>query len=201
MPVAARLKLGAALLLGLSLGSASMAQEAGQPVRTWIDPPARGAAVSPEPRPAGEAAARPAGQNAPAAASARSTKATATVAGRSEPRAPRHARHAIRTRVAARPAHRTLVVTALHPTRERAARPFTMRRSYGQAPREARMMDYALPVGRVEGPAPFGFRTGDDRIRAARAAGYIVMHARSVEFPDGRSLRTYQPVWGEGDED
>ena len=85
MSVAARLKLGAALLLGLSLGSASMAQEAGQPVRTWIDPPARGAALAPESRPPGDAAespATPARQSSLQAAAASPSKATVTVAAR-----------------------------------------------------------------------------------------------------------------------
>ncbi|MCJ2035010.1 hypothetical protein [Methylobacterium sp. J-068] len=31
------------------------------------------------------------------------------------------------------------------------------------------------------------------RIRRAQEAGYLVIRSRSVEFPDGRRLRTYQP--------
>ena len=61
------------------------------------------------------------------------------------------------------------------------------------------MAVYDLPVGMVETGAPFD--DAADRIRAARAAGYIVMHARSVRFPDGRSLRTYSPIGEEREED
>ena len=32
-----------------------------------------------------------------------------------------------------------------------------------------------------------------ERLRAAEAAGYLVVRRRSVEFPDGRSLRVYRP--------
>ncbi|TXM72862.1 hypothetical protein FV226_10950 [Methylobacterium sp. WL12] len=57
-----------------------------------------------------------------------------------------------------------------------------------------------LPVGRVAGPAdgernPI-FAEGDDRTRriaAAQAAGYLVVRARSVQYPDGRMLRSYRP--------
>lgn len=57
-----------------------------------------------------------------------------------------------------------------------------------------------LPVGRVVGPTdgernPI-FEEGDDRTRriaAAQAAGYLVVRARSVQFPDGRTVRSYRP--------
>lgn len=56
-----------------------------------------------------------------------------------------------------------------------------------------------LPVGRVAGPVdgernPI-FSGGDDRMRriaAAQAAGYLVVRARSVQYPDGRMMRSYR---------
>jgi hypothetical protein len=32
-----------------------------------------------------------------------------------------------------------------------------------------------------------------ERLGAAEAAGYLVVRRRTVEFPDGRSLRVYRP--------
>lgn len=57
-----------------------------------------------------------------------------------------------------------------------------------------------LPVGRVVGPVdgernPI-FAEGDDRTRriaAAQAAGYLVVRARSVQYPNGQIMRSYRP--------
>ncbi|MGU3420160.1 hypothetical protein ACLBYB_17305, partial [Methylobacterium sp. D54C] len=32
-----------------------------------------------------------------------------------------------------------------------------------------------------------------DRLSSAQAAGYVVVHRRTVQFPDGRTLRVYRP--------
>lgn len=74
--------------------------------------------------------------------------------------------------------------------------------------RPYRFSDRPTAFGRIEeqaygGRAPF-FAGGDDqarRIAAAEAAGYLVVRARSVRFPDGRSLRTYRPYTDEDDLD
>lgn len=206
MPLASPLKLAAALLVGLSLDAAALAQDAGQPARTWTDPPARGAAATPVAKPAAEEAKAKA--KAPAAASSRSAENVKPVraAGRSGRHVSRQARRVSRTPVAAarpRPHRRTLVVTAVHPTRHGSVRRMEAS-GYRLARTSAPAAVYDLPVGTVETGAPFTAAPFDDRadrIRAARAAGYIVMHARSVRFPDGRSLRTYSPIGEEREED
>ena len=85
----------------------------------------------------------------------------------------------------ARPVVRRVVTRAYTPRTFAAAPP------YPYAP---------LPVGRVVGPVdgernPI-FAEGDDRTRriaAAQAAGYLVVRARSVQYPDGRMVRSYRP--------
>ena len=84
-----------------------------------------------------------------------------------------------------RPAPRRVVVRAYAPRTFAAAPP------YPYAP---------LPVGRVVGPVDGDrnpiFAEGIDRTRriaAAQAAGYLVVRARAVHYPDGRIMRSYRP--------
>lgn len=111
-----------------------------------------------------------------------------------------------------------------------AARPTAARRIAGTAPRlrgpghdpavrvvTMRAAPYAGPPVRygyvVEAtparPMPHGNMTDGSmayedmriaRIRRAEEAGYIVVHSRSVEFPDGRRLRTYRPLDEDADD-
>ncbi|MGU3361019.1 hypothetical protein ACLBWX_11850 [Methylobacterium sp. M6A4_1b] len=163
--------------------------------RTWTDPPARGAAEV-KPAPAAEAPGRAAAPATPAEVK-RPTQAAA--------RAPKsvrrntEARVRVTQRTASAPRHpaiRAVARTPAAPDRAvrrlarrpaaYAARPPVIRYSYGAA------------------PAPTGtFVYEDDRarrIRQAQEAGYLVVRSRSIEFPDGRRLRTYRPYEEESDD-
>lgn len=217
MSISARLPCGAALFVGLSLASlGAMAQEPAQSGPTWTDPPARNAApATPAAKPPArvETQAETGNAKAPAAKTPSvETRAADTSAARKRPDAVsgarvrsaegshrRMARQVRRERIVAsraRAVHPPAVAT-YRPTRERVTR-----FSYRAASPYREVVEEPLPVGRVEQPTAYGYGQRDerlDRIRAAQAAGYLVVHSRSVQFPDGRSLRTYQPY--EGDED
>ncbi len=194
MPHGARTSL-AALMLVLGIGGASAESVA----TTWTDPPAHKAA-SPKAPAADPKAAAPA----PSASTQAATPAAATetragaarrkaVAARRAPErktaraasAPKRVDAARRARVAAAPA-RTVrgtpqVVAAAPPPPEGYAR----YRAYNYGP------------GYGYGYAP-GYASGYtddrlDRLSSAQAAGYVVVHRRTVQFPDGRTLRVYRP--------
>ncbi|WP_245295941.1 hypothetical protein [Methylobacterium sp. C1] len=61
----------------------------------------------------------------------------------------------------------------------------------------ARYRAYNYGPGYGYGYAP-GYASGYtddrlDRLSSAQAAGYVVVHRRTVQFPDGRTLRVYRP--------
>ncbi|GJE41531.1 hypothetical protein [Methylobacterium soli] len=206
MLIGARCGLGAALVLSLALGApASRAQDptppesAPQAARPWTDPPVRGSTNPVERAPAGRAAEAAAEKSAARAeaprrirAARRANRRTVTAEARPRPR------------VARREARRARVAT-LHPTR---VRPLAVPRfgPYAVTPlpgRYATPYPGAYPVGRVAPPV-YGYTLSDDRARrieAAQRAGYIVVHSRSVQFPDGRTLRTYRPYEEPDEED
>lgn len=217
MLIGARSGLGAVLVLGLALGiPASRAQDSNpsdptsQAARPWTDPPVRGstnpAAPAPD-RPSAAAempVARP--ETAPRSRSARRTsRRTVTAEARPRSRAVRRQENRQANRQASRRPSRRVAVSTLHPTRTRAY----------AAPRSGAYAATALP-GRYATPYPgaypagvlarpvYGYTLADDRARrieAAQRAGYIVVHSRSVQFPDGRSLRTYRPYEAPDEDD
>ncbi|GJE61033.1 hypothetical protein [Methylobacterium trifolii] len=178
MPVGARRSLVGAVLLGLALGPAQ-----GQPAPggAWTDPPARAPVANPAP-------ATPPGRTETPARQVEAPPAPEPIV-RTEASAPGRG---LRQRTAVRPQRRIVARVAVLPRPRRvAAVPHR-----AAASRVARYERYAAPypVGRVAAPED-GY--GDERLgrlRAATEAGYIVMRRRSVEFPDGRSLRIYRPV-------
>ncbi|KQP92231.1 hypothetical protein [Methylobacterium sp. Leaf117] len=190
---------GVAFALGLFPGLA-LAESAPQSGRTWTDPPARGTA---EARSDPVAVAPETGRRAEAApAPARATRPVRSVA-----RTPKRPRVYAEGRVEV--ARRSTVVS-----RRRAARVATP-----VAPRKfaARPVVRPLPPGFVRNgdisgygygdgsraEATGAFVDGDDRarrIRQAQEAGYLVVRSRSVEFPDGRRLRTYRPIEDDSDD-
>ena len=209
--------LGATLMLGLGIHAAA-AQTA--PAGAWTDPPARSAAPAssgaaspaapvrepaPVPSSASPSVESPASsKNADATSTAPVRKAEALQRVRQAAKvsrkpvrevrrtrppvvaeAPRRATPRPAERHAVRPAPRRVIARAYTP------RSFAPAPPYPYAP---------LPVGRVVGPVdgernPI-FAEGDDRTRriaAAQAAGYLVVRARSVQYPDGRMMRSYRP--------
>ena len=212
MPVGERGILRTALLVGLALGAMpAEAQQAAPASSGWTDPPPRGTT------PAARSSATPAKQvEAPAAAPEPAKPASAQTAEiRPEPaaakthrplahREPRRARTVVEA-----PARRQVDRSRVLVMRD-AVRP---RRSAGHrtAPRFVEVRPYPLPetgllpVGRVAASDGRRMAAFDDdranRLAAAQAAGYLVVRARSVRFPDGRVLRTYRPYEDDGLED
>ncbi len=210
--------LRASLMLGLALGATTASAQT--PANgTWTDPPARSAAPA-TPPPAAANPVAPMKEPAPIASGAgsvnRPTPARRSdTASRPETPAPSIARHAAApTRKRVREARRVRAgIVAEAPRiripasrlveRRQAVRPAPIRvAAHPYAPRvyAAPPYPYApLPVGRVAGPVdgernPI-FSGGDDRMRriaAAQAAGYLVVRARSVQYPDGRMMRSYR---------
>ncbi|WP_375463454.1 hypothetical protein [uncultured Methylobacterium sp.] len=184
---------------------------------TWSDPPARNAATPPERRPASPPAA-----DAPAAGSVTSnaavTKPLATEAkrdapaelgrraGRTQGAKPSRMAAAARSRMVAESAPRARAIRPhVAATRER-----TRRIARSAAPGfidgrdDPRSGVAPMRIGRAVRPTYEerigGFYDGDEgarRIAAAQAAGYLVIRSRSVQFPDGRVLRTYRPYEGD----
>lgn len=206
MPVGARGILGTALLMGLALGALPAgAQETTPASRGWTDPPQRGAApaardaapakqvetpaAAPEPA---KAASAKAVETAPGPVAAR--RADVRTAAHREPRQARIVAEARPRRSAGRP--HIVTREAVRPRRVAAGR---------AAPRFVEAQPYALPVGRVMGFDGGRMPAFDDdranRLAAAQAAGYLLVRARSVQFPDGRVLRTYRPYEDDGLED
>ncbi|WP_331294053.1 hypothetical protein [Methylobacterium radiotolerans] len=57
----------------------------------------------------------------------------------------------------------------------------------------ARYRAYNYGPGYGYGYAPGYTDDRLDRLSSAQAAGYVVVHRRTVQFPDGRTLRVYRP--------
>ena len=120
--------------------------------------------------------------------------APASVAAKAAP-APAPARKAVARRAPARPAAiarreapaRKRVAAVRRPPRRLAAMPAQ------QQPQDPRLGGYR-PSGYAQGYVPGYADEAMERLKAAEAAGYLVVRRRSVEFPDGRSLRTYRPL-------
>lgn len=180
----------AALILALGLGGASAESVA----TTWTDPPAH----------------KPATEKAPAA----DQKAAAPATAASTP--------AAATKVRPTPAKRTAVAARREPERKAARGPSSTAKRFAAAPRRARIaaaparmirsgpqIAAAAPPPPPEGYARYraynygpgygyGYAPDDtddrlDRLSSAQAAGYVVVRRRTVQFPDGRTLRVYRP--------
>ncbi|GJD95635.1 hypothetical protein [Methylobacterium iners] len=186
MPVTIPRRLSAALVLSAALGLGSATAQADRPAtggRSWTDPPARSTPAASDPAPNPDKAEAPQKR----VEDTRETKRAAAVA----------------TRKDARPARAKVA------ERRRATEP-RMSRRVAQAPREREAPRGRAPVTVRYHYAPAAVAMGADsgfhederlrRIRQAEAAGFLVVRSRSVEFPDGRRLRTYVPYEGE-DED
>ena len=167
-----------ALLSGLS--AAHAASEAGPgAASTWTDPPAR-------PPETAKPAARAAQPSTPAAASAAQSTAR-------------------RSRTASRPEAATVRRQATRQTRSHVAHAAARHIPTGRP-----VPHYAGPVyGYGYGPPMPAWRASPryteagfppsyedqrlDRLSTAVGSGYLVMHRRSVEYPDGRVIRYYRP--------
>lgn len=184
MPYGARTSL-AALILSLALGVTGTSAE---PASGWTDPPAR------KPTPAASPAEPQKTAPPPASSSTASTPAA------SNPATAAPARKA----VAARPAPKRVVTRHSAPAAKRiAATPHRPRVAAAPARtvRPPRMVAVAPPPPPPDGyPRYRAYNYGPgyaderlERLGAAEAAGYLVVRRRTVEFPDGRSLRVYRP--------
>lgn len=163
--------------------------------RTWTDPPPRGTAESASPVPTPAATPEAPKPSAAPAETRRSTHAAVrTPKSVRETRARGNTEARVRVaRPAASPSRRPAVRTVARVQEHRdpvvrrvTTRPPVIRYSYGVAP---------------ESTGPFVYE--DDRarrIRQAQEAGYLVVRSRSVEFPDGRRLRTYRPYEEESED-
>lgn len=177
MPVAAFSRhVGATLVIGAALccGPAAWAQ---QPSGAWTDPPAR-SGNNPPPKPGPPKVAQP--QSDPPPSVATRAEAPPAAGKRAETRA-----------------RKGKVAVARAEPRRAAPRPRMAVRESEPAPRLRRPRAAAYPRAyRDEAPMGDEIDLSDerlDRLRAAADAGYIVVRRRSVEFPDGRSLRIYHP--------
>lgn len=174
--------------------------------RTWTDPPPRGTAE-----------AEPATTKSPSIKSPGTTPAATPEAPRQAAAAPAEARRpthaAVRTPKTARAksargntqARVRVARPAAAPARRPAVR--TVARAQDYQDPAIRRMTMRLPVVRYsygvvpESSGPFVYE--DDRarrIRQAQEAGYLVVRSRTVEFPDGRRLRTYRPYEEDSDD-
>ncbi|KQO74920.1 hypothetical protein [Methylobacterium sp. Leaf89] len=170
--------------------------------RTWTDPPPRGTDEAKAPL-AKASLAKSSQTKAPVTKPEAPEQAAAAPA---EARRPTHA--AVRTPKSARGNTQARVRVA-RPTASPARRPAvrTVARAQDRQDPAVRRVTTRPPVMRYsygvvpESTGPFGYE--DDRarrIRQAQEAGYLVVRSRSVEFPDGRRLRTYRPYEEEGDD-
>ena len=193
MPHGARTTL-ATLVLLLGIGAATA--EPG-PGTTWTDPPARQPAAE-APAVDRKAADRTVTDKKPAKAAASTPAAvTATAA---ETRPPPATRKADARRASAR-------VAVRHSTPKRRVAASRKTRLAAVPPRAIRepQVVAATPLLPPQGYAryrPYGYGPGYtderlDRLSSAQAAGYVVVHRRTVLFPDGRTLRVYRPDDGE----
>jgi hypothetical protein len=185
MPHGARLSL-AALILLCGVGGASAEPAAGT---TWTDPPSHKAAAE-----------KPPSADAKPVAPAR-TAVTPAVAPEAKPApAPRKAVAARRTpdRRATRSAAPARRVAAA-PRRPRLA---ATRTRIARAPQVVAVAPPPMPVEGYARYRAYGYGPGygpgyvDERLEhlsSAEAAGYLVVRRRTVQFPDGRTLRYYRP--------
>ena len=189
MPHGARTPL-AALIMSLALAAPAAWAEPGS---TWTDPPARKPAPVTSPAeartPAPPSASTPAASTTAAKAPVAARKA---VAARSAPQ--RMATHRAAPAPESAPlrvaAHRARVAAAP----ARIARPHRMVTIAPPPPPQSRYWSYGYGPG-------YGSGYADDRLerlRAAEAAGYMVVRRRTVEYPDGRSRGVAGPD-AEGD--
>ncbi|MDP4003819.1 hypothetical protein [Methylobacterium sp. NEAU K] len=184
MPYGARTSL-AALILSLALGVTGACAEPASGT-TWTDPPAH--------RPVPE---KPPAEARKAATPAPSTPAAASQGVQPAPVARKAlAAHRVRPRVAvhrAAPSPKRVAATARR-ARVAAAPVRTVRQ-----PRLVAAEPPPPPPGGTARYRTYGYGPGYaderlERLSAAEAAGYLVVRRRTVEFPDGRSLRVYRPV-------
>lgn len=172
----------AAILLSLGLGLPPAFAQSTTADRPWTDPPAKTV---------------PSSKTAPSSPPSQA----ATTQSAPSKQAVSVDRQAARTRVAAKPRQPRLAESRVETGRRRMvaerprlAQPLAVRPS-ATRPVPARMTRrpvYAqrLPVGRFEG---FEMDERSRRIREAEEAGFLVVRSRTVEFPDGRRMRTYTP--------
>ncbi len=170
-----------AILSGLS--AAHAASEAGPgAASTWTDPPSR-------PPEASKPAARASQPSTPAAASAAqtSTRKSRTAARRETASTRRQAARQTRTHVAHEtpPRH----VPAARPVQRYAGPIYGYGYAYGRPTPAWR----AYPRYTEAGFPPSYEDQRLDRLSTAVGSGYLVMHRRSVEYPDGRVIRYYRP--------
>jgi hypothetical protein len=187
-----------ALVIGV-LPTLALSETSSPAGRTWTDPPARSAAET-KPAPAPAASPDPSGEASKAAPVEAKRPTRAAV------RAPRTARRYTEARVrvthpaASFSAPRRQAVRTV--ARAPAAAPAVRRVAQRPAPYAARPPVVRYSYGVVpDSTGPFVYE--DDRarrIRQAQEAGYLVVRSRSIEFPDGRRLRTYRPYEEESDD-
>jgi hypothetical protein len=197
MPHGARTSL-AALILLLGVGGATAEPATGT---TWTDPPTH--------KPAGASASdRKAAAPAPAAAPTASTPAAVAAEARPVPaKRERAARHAPTRTTATRSAPAR--IAARRPAPERLAAAVRRTRVAAAPPRalvDPRVVAMVPPPEGYARYRPYGYGPGYslgyaderlDRLHSAEAAGYLVVRRRTVQFPDGRTLRVYRPDDGE----
>ncbi|KQU19141.1 hypothetical protein ASG63_08380 [Methylobacterium sp. Leaf94] len=175
--------------------------------RTWTDPPPRGTDEAKAPLAKVPLAKAPLAKSSQTKAPVTKPEAPEQAAAApAEARRPTHA--AVRTPKSARgntQARVRVARPAASPSRRPAVR--TVARAQDRQDPAVRRVTTRPPVMRYsygvvpESTGPFGYE--DDRarrIRQAQEAGYLVVRSRSVEFPDGRRLRTYRPYEEEGDD-
>lgn len=169
-----------AILSGLS--AAHAASEAGPgAASTWTDPPARPPESS---KPAPQAAER----STPAAASAAQTARKSRTASRREAAAVRRqAARQIRTPVIHHAAPRHMPTA--RPVPRYAGPVYGYGYAYGRPVPAWR----AYPRYTEAGFPPSYEDQRLDRLSTAVGSGYLVMHRRTVEYPDGRVIRYYRP--------
>ncbi|MCJ2067544.1 hypothetical protein MKK75_01790 [Methylobacterium sp. J-030] len=189
MPHGARTRLTALILL-LGIGSAT-AEPA--PGTTWTDPPAHKPSAEAPDRKAAAPASTPSAPSTPAAV-AEEARPVPAVRRATARRAP--------VRTAARRAAPKRVAATAHRSHFAAAPPPVIagpRVAPGAPPPPPGRYGYARyrPYGYGPGYGPGYADERLDRLSSAEAAGYLVVHRRTVMFPDGRTLRVYRPDDGE----
>lgn len=174
MPIGMRSSL-IALALCTGFGAAWAAgSSGGDKPSTWSDPPARTEAA----KPAAQAAKPPL----PAAASAAQQKER--VAKRATPRRERSAERRKSPRVA-----KASPRASRHHYAARRAPPMI-----GTAPTGPRVVYREYPAYSAATYPPDYDDERLDRLSTAVPSGYLVMRRRTVEYPDGRTLRIYRPA-------
>lgn len=190
MPLGMRSSL-IALALSVGLATGVAAQE-GRPASTWTDPPdrksepAKPAAEAPKPVTPGASskADRPSGMamsRRERKASRRPEKRPTTVA-----QAPRRSHHIARIERPVARSSRSVVAQAIRRPDARLNRPVMVYRSY--------------PVYSAVRFPPDYEDERLDRLSTAVRSGYLVVHRRTVVYPDGRLIRFYRPTEDDGED-